>query len=172
MTFWILKQLKKLIKILNSGQTPAQIAGAVALGALVGLVPANTVYYILILLITIIINVNLTSFFFSVALTSLISYLLDPIANKIGYLLLIDMTSLKPFWIFLYNLPVLPLIKINNTLSLGSMLIALILFIPIYIGIKKFVIAYRNGLKEKLEKTKLFKVLKISKWLTKPIIEK
>ena len=172
MTFWILKQLKKLIKILNSGQAPAQIAGAVALGVLIGLVPANTIYYLLILLITIITNVNLTSFFFAIALSTLISHIIDPLADKLGYFLLVDTTSLKSLWTLLYNLPIFPLIKINNTLSLGSMIIAAALFLPIYLGMKKFVIAYRNGLKEKLEKTKFFKILKLSKWITNPIIKK
>ena len=164
--FW-LKFVSNFLKILRAGQTPAQIAGALALGAIVGLSPIRTLQGVMVWLIIFVIDVNLSAAFFAYAAFAMIGYLFDPLFNRFGYFLLVDVTALHGLWTYLYNVPIAPLSRFYNTVVLGSFVSGVILFIPIYIGMKKFVVAYRTHIHEKVEKWKIYEILSRSsmvKW--------
>ncbi len=159
--FW-LKIIKDFIKILREGQTPAQIAGGFALGSLLGLSPMLTLQGILIWLILLILNVNLASALLSITLFSLFAFLLDPLFHWLGYLLLVQIDGLREFWTSLYNAPIAPLTRFNNTVVLGSLVFAILSFFPVYVGMKRFVVAYRKNVGSRMEKWKLYQTLKKS----------
>ncbi len=156
--FWI-QIVTKFIKILRAGQTPAQIAGGFALGALVGFSPSFTLQALCIWLIIFVLDVNLSSAFLAFTLCTLFAYLLDPVFHHFGYYILTDIPSLKSIWTTLYNVPIAPLTRFNNTIVMGSFLSAIILFFPIYFGMKNFVIAYRERLHTKIEKMKIYQII-------------
>jgi uncharacterized protein (TIGR03546 family) len=163
MIFWTIKQLKKLLKILGEGQTPKQIAGGFAFGALIGLAPFNYLYSFFIFFLILIININITSALFSIVISRLLSGLFDSLAHKIGVILLVKIEILQKFWTALYNMPIIPYTNFNNTVMMGSIVISLILFIPIYFFMKWFVVFYRKNLRAKIENLKIVKLLKMSK---------
>ncbi len=160
--FW-LKLIKKFIRILNADATPGQIAGGIALGSIIGLTPFWTIHNLVILILIVIIKVNFTSAFFSIAIFGMIGWLLDPLANRLGYYLLVKAEGLRPLWTYLYNIPVAPLTRFNNTLVLGTFLISLLLFIPLLLLTRKGVQYYRLKLKARLEKMRFLQILKASK---------
>ncbi len=159
--FW-LKIIKDFIKILREGQTPAQIAGGFALGSLLGFSPMFTLQGVLIWLVIFVLNVNLASAFLAVTLFSLFAYLLDPLFHLIGYALLAQSDTLRPLWTALYNAPVAPLTRFNNTVVMGSLVFAIVAFLPVYIGMKRFVVAYRTHVGSKVEQWKIYKTIKKS----------
>jgi uncharacterized protein (TIGR03546 family) len=159
--FW-LKIIKDFIKILREGQTPAQIAGGFALGSLLGLSPMFTLQGILIWLVILVLNVNLASAFLSITLFSLFAFLLDPLFHRLGYLLLVQIEGLRALWTSLYNAPIAPLTRFNNTLVLGSLVFAILSFFPVYVGMKRFVVAYRKNVGSRVEKWKMYQTLKKS----------
>ncbi len=164
--FWI-KFVTNFLKILRAGQTPKQIAGAFALGAIVGLSPSLTLQGVIIWLIIFVLDVNLTSAFFAFGTFALIAYIFDPVFHSFGYFLLVNFTALHGFWTYLYNAPLAPLTRFNNTVVLGSFVSGVILFIPIYFAMKHFVIAYRTHIHAKVEKWKIYQILNRSsliKW--------
>jgi uncharacterized protein (TIGR03546 family) len=69
---------------------------------------------------------------------------------------------LKEFWTSLYNAPVAPLTNFNNTVVMGSFLCAIVLAVPVYFGMKILVIQYRKHLYSKVEKWKIYKIIKQS----------
>lgn len=156
--FW-LKIIKDFIQILRSGQTPAQIAGGFALGAAVGLMPVFTLQGLLLWLVIFILNVNLTAVFLSLTLFTLISFLFDPALHALGYFLLVDVPSLQSIWTSLYNAPIAPLTRFNNTITLGSFIASVILFLPIYLGMKRFVVAYRTHIGASVERWKIYQII-------------
>ncbi|MGD0338858.1 MAG: TIGR03546 family protein [Bacteroidota bacterium] len=167
--FW-LKIIRDFIKILRAGQTPNQIAGGFALGAIIGLSPSFTLQGILIWLIILVLDVNLSSALFSFTLFSLFAYLLDPLFHRLGYALLVNIDALKGMWTTLYNVPIAPLTRFYNTVVLGSFVSALILFFPIHMGMKRFVVAYRSHVGSKVEKWKIYQTINRSvlvRWYTK-----
>jgi uncharacterized protein (TIGR03546 family) len=156
--FW-LKLVTNFIKILREGQTPAQVAGGFALGSILGLSPMLTLQGLLVWLITLILDVNLSAATFSLGLFALIAYIFDPIFHRLGYFLLIDINGMKGLWATLYNAPIAPLTRFNNTVVMGSFVTAIILFAPIYFGMKNFVVAYRATLGVRIHKMKIYQII-------------
>jgi uncharacterized protein (TIGR03546 family) len=156
--FW-LKLIRNFVQILRSGQTPAQIAGGFALGAMVGLMPILTLQGLLLWLILFILNVNLTAVFLSATLFTLMAFLLDPVFHALGYFFLVDVQSLHGLWTSLYNAPIAPLTRFNNTVALGSFVSGFVLFLPIYLGMKCFVVAYRTHIGASVEKWKIYQMI-------------
>jgi uncharacterized protein (TIGR03546 family) len=103
--------------------------------------------------------VNLTAALLSVTLFALIAYLFDPVSHALGYYFLTDISALRGLWTSLYNAPIAPLTRFNNTVVLGSLLASLVLYLPVYFGMKKFVLAYRAHLHTKIEKWKIYQVI-------------
>jgi uncharacterized protein (TIGR03546 family) len=159
--FW-LKLVRDFIGILREGQTPAQVAGGFALGTILGLSPMLTLQGALVWLILLVLDVNFSAAGVAITVFSLMAWLLDPVFHWLGFQVLVNIEPLKGLWTSLYNAPIAPLTRFNNTVVMGSFLTAIILFIPIYCAMKKFVVAYRTTLGARIEKIKLYQVLKRS----------
>jgi uncharacterized protein (TIGR03546 family) len=162
--FW-LKIIKDFIKIFREGQSPAQVAGGFALGSILGLSPIFTLQGLILWILIALLNVNLGAVFLSLTVFSLIAYLFDPFFHWLGFQILTQIDWLKDFWTTLYNAPVAPLTNFNNTVVIGSFITAIILALPIYFGIKKLIIQYRKHLHSKIEKIKMYQVLKQSSFI-------
>ena len=160
-----LKLLRNFIKILREGQTPAQIAGGFALGAIVGLSPLLTLQGIALWIIILVIDVNLSAAILAFTLFSLFAYIFDPLFHQLGFAILTQIDFLKGFWTTLYNAPIAPFTHFNNTVVMGSLAAALILFIPLFFGMRSFVINYRKHLGSKIEKWKIYKIINQSKFI-------
>ena len=156
--------LSQTIKIIRSGGTPSQIAGGFVLGMLIGLLPSffNPVVLLVVLAIFLI-DVNIGSAVLAYALSSFLAYLLDPFFHSLGFFLLVDVRFLQGFWTALYNMPFLPLTGFNNTVFLGSLVSGLVLFVPVYLAIKKFIVLYREKYEPRVQNWKWMKLLKGSK---------
>jgi uncharacterized protein (TIGR03546 family) len=159
--FW-LKIIKDFIKIFREGQSPAQIAGGFALGSILGLSPIFTLQGLILWILIALLNVNLGAVFLSLTVFSLIAYLFDPFFHWLGFQILTEIDWLKDFWTTLYNAPVAPLTNFNNTVVMGSFITAIILALPIYFGMNKLIIQYRKHLHTKIEKIKIYQVLRQS----------
>ncbi len=159
--FW-LKLIKKLFKALNADASPEEIAGGIVLGAIIGLTPLIALHNLLIFILIIILKVNISAAVFSSLLFGIIGYGVDPVAHIIGERLLLT-EGLNNLWTTLYNIPVIPLTKFNNTVVLGSIIISLVIMLPLFVFSKKFVVIYREKLQQKVQKFKIVKLFKASK---------
>jgi uncharacterized protein (TIGR03546 family) len=167
--FW-LQIIKGFISVLRSGQTPRQIAGGFAIGGIVGLMPFFTLQGLFLWLVILVLDVNLSATLLAVTLFALASYVLDPLLHAIGYFLLVDSSWLHALWASLYNAPIAPLTRFNNTVVLGSFVAGLLLLLPVYFGMHRFVLAYRTHLHTKVEQLKIYQVISKStlvKWYTR-----
>ncbi len=156
------KLIKSIFNLLHSNISPLEIALGFALGSIIGLTPFFTLHNLFIFLLLIILNVNFSAGMLGIMVFGLIGYLTDPLAHKIGYLLLVEIKSLEPFWTNLYNMPIVPFTRFYNTVVLGSLVISLVLFVPVVIFTKNFVVFYRNNLSSKVQKWKIVKIIKAS----------
>ncbi len=160
--FW-LQFISKFIKVMRAGASPAQIAGGFGLGLLIGLMPFMTLQSVIIFCITFLINVNLSAATFAIFVASFGAFLLDPIFHSLGFYVLTGIPALQGAWTALYNMPVAPLTRFNNTVVMGSFLSGLLLFVPAFYGMKKLIVAYRSGLEEKIKKWKVVQAITGSK---------
>jgi len=158
-----LQFLSKFIKILRSAASPSQIAGGFILGMCIGMLPNffNPITVLLILLI-IILNVNISTAIFSFAIFSGIAYLFDPLLHSLGFFVLVDISALKPLWISLYNAPIIPYTRFYNTMAMGSILISIILLVPAFFTVKTGIVKYREKYEPKVQKMKWMKLMKSS----------
>lgn len=159
--FW-LKIIRDFLSVLRAGQTPNQIAGGFALGSILGLSPMFTLQGAFVWLVLLAINVNLSAGLLALTVFSLFAFLLDPLFHSFGYWLLVQLDPLRPLWTTLYNAPIAPLTRFNNTVVMGSFVAALVAFVPVFIGMKKFVLAYRAHVHARVEKWKIYQVVKRS----------
>jgi uncharacterized protein (TIGR03546 family) len=159
---FIIQFLAKLVKILRSAATPAQIAGGLMLGMVLGLTPLLTVHNLIVIILIIILNVNLAMAIFSFGVFSGIAYLFDPLFHNLGYYLLAKVPGLHGLWTSLYNIPVVALSRYNNTVVMGSLVTALILMLPLYFLTRAGVIQYRAKIESRVQKLKIMKIIKSS----------
>ncbi len=167
--FWI-QILSNFIRVLRAGQTPRQVAGGFALGSIAGFSPILTLQGLLLWLLIFVLDVNLSAAFLAFTVFALIAYLFDPMFHELGYYLLVQVDGLRDFWTALYNAPLAPLTRFNNTLVLGSLVGAIILSPLVYFAMKRFVVAYRTHLGSRIEKWKVYQVVrnnKIVQWYQK-----
>lgn len=160
--FW-LNFISQFIKAMRAGQTPRQIAGGFSLGFVIGLMPFWTLQGVAVFLIMFFVNVNLASGTLAIFICSFLAYLLDPLFHHLGYFLLTGIPALQGIWEALYNLPIAPLSRFNNTVVMGSFVVGLVSFVPVFFGMKKFVLVYRSHLEDRIKKWKIVKIIQGSK---------
>lgn len=154
-----LRAVKSVFTILQSENSPWQIAGGVAIGLFMGFSPFNGPQNYLLMVLLFFTNVNVASATVATALFAGLAALLDPLAHRLGYVLLVSNEGLTPFWTTLYNLPIVPFTRFNNTVVLGSFLLALILVIPVIFLTRALILYYRAHWRERVAKVGVVKWL-------------
>lgn len=158
----LLKALQSLIKTLHSEGTPTQIALGATLGAALGLTPLVNLHNLVILILLAILNVSFGAGMLAMAAFVPIGFMLDPLFDRLGHLLLVDMVSLRPMWTALDNTPLLALASLGNTVVLGSLVSWVALTIPIFIGVRLFVLHYRRALAPRVEQSRFYRAVSAS----------
>src|SRR5262249_11019399 len=153
----ILNLLQSLDKTLHSDGSPAQIALGIALGAALGLTPIANLHNLVIIILLAVLNISFGAGMLSWGVFVPLGFMLDPLFNRVGHWLLVDLTALRPFWTALDNLPVLALTNLNNTVVLGSFVVWLVLFLPIYFAAYFAVVRYRATLGAWFQSSPLYK---------------
>ena len=155
----------KLLKSLNGGINPWQLAWGMSFGMMFGFTPFFTPIFgphnFLILLIVMSFQTNFGMFLLSSALFASLGFILDPQFHDLGMFLL-NHESLQGLWTGLYNNDIARVFNFNNSILLGSMAVSIVAFIPAMILFKYLVVWYRANILPKIEKWHFVKVLKAS----------
>ena len=91
-----------------------------------------------------------------------VGFMLDPLFDRVGHWLLIDAVALRPLWTTWDNTPVLALTNFDNTVVLGSVVVWLVLFVPLWLASRFAVIRYRATVGERVRQSHFYKVLSAS----------
>ncbi len=159
----MLGMLANLLKILNSDTAPGQLSLGFAFALVVGLTPMLSLHNLLVLFLVMVIRVNLSAFFLATGFFTLMAYLIDPLAIQVGEAVLTE-PSLQVFWTDLYQSEFWQATRFNHTLLMGSLVIALAAFIPVLLISRFIIVNYRNRLMAWVEKLKITKMIKASKF--------
>ena len=150
--------------MLRGAASPTQIAGGFVLGMLIGIISLKSLFAPIIIFFIIILNVNITSAILAALIFRLIAFLIDPFLHSLGYWVLVDVSALKGVWTFLYNIPIFPYTRFNNTVVIGGLILSVVLLYPVYRGIHILIRNYREKYEERIKKWKIIKVLGGSKF--------
>ncbi|NNL76348.1 MAG: TIGR03545 family protein [Desulfobacterales bacterium] len=141
----------KLFRALNSAQTPWQVTLAITLGMIAGLTPLSGIQTVVIFFLAFLLNIHLGLFLASSAFFAGIGYLFDPVFEQVGYMLLTS-KGLSGLWTTWYNNGLMRLSYFNNTLVLGSTVIAILAAVPLYFLLGWSIGHYRDALGSILSK--------------------
>ena len=154
-----LRLLKDMVAALHGGSDPRHLAAGFALGAVLGLVPKGNLFAVVFLLLFFALRLNKGLALMSAAIFTPLGWLADRPAHAIG-LALLKAPALAGLWTALYDAPIIPLTRFNNTVVLGNLVIGLVLFAPLYFFFIRFVAWYNANLAAKVEKLKVVQWLK------------
>ena len=127
----ILGPLRKAVSLFTGGGSPRAIAFGFAMGMMIGLMPKGNLTAAAISIIVLATRTNLAAAALSGLLFSWAATWTDPLAHRIGSAILTQPSWQKSF-ARLYELPLAPWTGLNNTVVLGSLVLSLVLFYPVY----------------------------------------
>jgi uncharacterized protein (TIGR03546 family) len=159
----LLKQLVSLIKLLHSDTGQNQIASGLAFGVFLGFAPFLSIQTLFVLLVVFIFRVQLGAAFLAAFFFKFIAYFLDPVADALGRATL-ENPGLRGLWTTMYNVPLLPMTRFNNSINMGSFIISIILCPILFFLFRAMIMKYRTSVVEKFERSKLWKAFKASKF--------
>lgn len=159
----ILKQLFSFIKLLNSDTGNVSLAAGMTCGFILGMTPVLSLHSLLIFLILFFFRIQIgaalvTAFFFK-----FIAYLMDPAFHFIGSKVL-ELDSLQGILTQLYNMPLIPYTRFNNSIVMGSAVVTFALSPFVYILSSIFISKYREVVLARLKTTKLWKAVEATKF--------
>ena len=166
----MIQQLIGLIRLIHSETDPRQISLGFALGMVPGLTPFKSLHNVLVLLVLLFFRANYGAAMLSWAAFSILAFALDPLFHTFGLFLLRDVAPLQGLWSTLYNAPIIPYTRFNNSVLIGSLVFSLLAFYPVYWGGKVGVIKYRETVMERLNRLKIVQVFRASdlyKWYSR-----
>ena len=159
----ILKQLFAFIKLLNSDTGNISIAMGMTCGFILGMTPVLSLHSLIVFLILFFFRIQIgaalvTAFFFK-----FIAFLLDPVFHYVGSQVL-EMESLREFFTTLYNMPIVPFTRFNNSIVMGSAVVTFALSPLVFIASQFFIIKYRETVVARFRGTKLWRYIEATKF--------
>ena len=154
----MIRAIVKLITALNGNAKKSQVAAGFAWGMLLGLVPAGNFFWIALLVISFFFNHHHGSKFLVMAIVKLLSPLLAPPIDMLGWEIL-HAAPLQSLFTSLYNMPFVPYTKFNNTLVVGGIAAGAVLSIPLFFIFLPLIDLYRKTVGEKIREIKFVKAI-------------
>lgn len=165
----LLKQLFAFFKLLNSDTATNQLASGLALGVILGFSPFLSLQTFVVLVICFFFRVQLGAAFISAFFFKFVAFAFDPLTDKLGRWAL-ELEGLRPLYVDLYNMPLVPLTRFNNSIIMGSGIVGFLLVIPLFFVFRKLIIRYRETVVARYQQSKIWKLwagTSFYKWYTK-----
>lgn len=162
--------VKKIVKILRGGATPAQMIMACVLGSSLGFMPGFVQapgLIILIALLLIVLNANLALAAMVAVPAKLVSFILLPLSFGVGRLLLDGPT--QPLFKLLINMPVFALFGFEYYVTTGGLLLGIVLGLAAGLALVKVVRGIRTKMAGLEEGSELYRQW-MAKWWVKLLL--
>ena len=127
----IVKPAAHLVKTLKAHDTPHQLAGGFAIGAVIGVVPLGNVISVGLCALLCGVKVNKSAGVLGAMALMWVGVLLDPVAHNLGMKIL-SIEALQGTYAAIYDMPLGPWIGFNNTVVLGWLVLGTYFSYPIF----------------------------------------
>lgn len=138
----LLKQLFALINLLNSDTGTNQIAAGFACGLILGFAPLLSLQALLVFVCMFLFRIQIGAAFVSAFFFAFIAWLLDPVSDAVGSAIL-ETEALRPLFTAMYNMPLVPLTRFYNSITMGAGAVSLLLAPLVFFGSKRLILVYR-----------------------------
>lgn len=152
----ILKWLVNIFKALNSNQHPLEIAEGIGFGILLALIPSNNLLWWGVFFISFFLSINQAVMMVILAIGKLFVPFFDPLLDSLGYMIL-SVPALEDFYDWFFNLLLIPLLRLHNTVVMGAFAFGILLYFPILFVMVRLVRYYRQVIRQKIIESKWFK---------------
>ncbi len=152
----LLKQIFNFLKLLNSDTGTNQLAWGLSLGLILGFSPILSIQAFAVFFIIFIFRVQIGAAFLSAFFFKFVAYLFDQPAHHLGKAVL-ENESLNPLFVTMYNMPLVPMTRFNNSIVMGSMIVSILLLPFALFGFKYLIIKYRATVVARFKGTKFWK---------------
>lgn len=159
----ILKQLFAFIKLLNSDTGTISLALGMTCGFILGMTPVLSLHSLLVFLVLFIFRIQVGAALLMAFFFKFIAFLLDPLFHYVGSKVL-EMESLSGIFTKLYNMPLIPYTRFNNSIVMGSAVITFALSPVVYLLSQYFIKKYREIVVARFKDTKLWKAVQATKF--------
>ncbi|MBC87541.1 MAG: TIGR03546 family protein [Bdellovibrionaceae bacterium] len=165
----LLKQIFNFLKILNSDTGTNQIAAGIATGFILGMTPAMSLQTFLVVILMFIFRIQIGAALLATGFFAVFAYILDPVFDSVGQVVL-EAGALQGLFTSLYNMPILPFTRFNNSVVMGSGVVGFALAPFIFLLARVLVQKYREKVVARFKETKFWKAVKATslyKWYVK-----
>ena len=154
----MIRQLAKLLRILNSETAPINISIGICFGMVIGFTQMWSLHNLIILFIVLFFRVNLSAFILGTLVFKSLSFLFNGVFHQIG-LSLLTAEFYKDIGIYLYNITFWKFDRINNTIVIGSIVVSIVGFLPMLFLLNVLIKKYRKHVLSYVRKTKIAKAM-------------
>ncbi len=155
----LLKQIFAFIKMLNSETGHNQLAAGIAAGFILGMTPMMSLQSLLVFICIFFFRIQMGAAFLAAFFFAFVAWLLDPVFHSVGSAVL-EADSLQSLFTVMYNMPLVPLTRFNNSIVMGSAVVTIALSPVVYLVSLTLIKKYRSTVLVWLKETKLWKALK------------
>lgn len=162
----LLKQFFGFLKLLNSETGHNSLAAGIAAGFILGMSPMLSLQALLVFLVILIFRVQMGAAFIAAFFFAFIAWIFDPVFHTIGSAIL-EADSLQGLFTAMYNMPLVPLTRFNNSIVMGAGVVAIVLSPVIYFVSLYLILKYREKVVARFKQTKFWKAVQATsffKW--------
>jgi len=153
----LLKQLFALINLLNSDTGSNQIAAGFACGLILGFAPMLSLQALLVFTCIFLFRIQMGAAFVSAFFFAFIAWLFDPVSNAFGSAIL-EAEALRPLFSTMYNMPLVPLTRFYNSITMGAGALSLLLAPVVFFGSKRLIVTYRVSVVARFKESRWWKM--------------
>ncbi len=157
---FFVRQIIRVLALIHSEAATSQLAAGLVLGMFMGFTPMMSLFWVKYVVLALILRVNLGMVFFSLGVFKSLSFGLDPLFDRLGLRLLTG--DLHGFWAKLYDLPLVPFTRFNNSIVMGSVACSIVLMIPVFLMTTYLIKHYRILVVSRVRGTTFFKTWQAS----------
>lgn len=158
----IIRQLLKFMELLHKETGENQLAAGFSLGMFMGFTPLASLFWAFYVVCLVIFRINIGAALFAYGILKIISFALDPLFDRVGYAVL-SSPALRDFFVSLYQAPIIPFTRFNNTIVMGSVVVSFLTAVPFYFLMKWAIRKYRVVVVQRIRDTWAWKAFKATK---------
>lgn len=159
----LLKQLFAFFRMLNSDTGHNQLAAGLSCGIILGFSPFLSLQTLILLFVLLFFRIQIGAAFMAAFFFKFVAWLVDPLADVLGRAVL-ENEGLRPLFVSLYNMPLVPLTRFNNSIVMGSMVVGVLLAIPAFFIFRSLILKYRATFVARFKETKIWKAWTATKF--------
>ena len=144
-----IKWIVKIVVALNSNTRPGEVGAGTAFGFLLAFLQGSWALRVLALTLTFFLKINNAALLLSLLLFIPVAALASPLMDLLGGFIL-TLPALQGLFTRLYNMPLLPFTRFNNTLVMGGLATGIFLWPAVFFGGKALVVLYRTRVRDRI----------------------